>query len=154
VAAPAVTSLDAALRLIITAVARPEEGVMVGHCWRQDRLVRAARQRRGVVSLSIAAAATVALSACAWVDPSQWPYLSTASYADESGPTPTMPPMAPFATTAAVAFRDGPSSGVRIRDVLPAGTLVQTDGRELNGWWGVRYGDVSGWIYAAYLRPQ
>ena len=80
-----------------------------------------------------------------------WP---PASFADETGPVEGPPNVGTYVTTASVAFRDGASSGVRIISVLPAGTTVATDGRELYGWWGVDYQGVAGWIYGSYLKSQ
>ena len=94
----------------------------------------------------------VSLSACA---SGAWNFGSwNAEYADESGPVAGSPNVGNYVTTAAVAFRDGPSSAIRLLAVLPRGTSVATDGRALNGWWGINYQATQGWIYGSYLKPQ
>ena len=103
------------------------------------------------MALSIA----LAVAACGKVDLGDWDLgLGSIDVAPETGPVPGSPLIANYVTTATVALRDGPSSGIRIRRVLPADTVVRADGRELDGWWEVQYRDGIGWIYAAYLRPE
>jgi hypothetical protein len=113
--------------------------------------------RRGFVSIMFMGAV---LSGCSSApNLSDWTagisdWWGVADYAPETGPVAEPPQVANYVTTDPVAFRNGPSSGIRIYSVLPPGTVVATDGRELNGWWGVDYQNVSGWIYGRYLRPQ
>ena len=94
------------------------------------------------------------VSACATPGRENWMIGFPVSFADEDGPTAGPPTTGTYVTTAAVAFRDGASSGVRIIAVLPPGTIVNVDGRSLFGWWGIDYQGVSGWIYSANLQPQ
>jgi|SRR5579864_1573447 len=118
----------------------------------------ALRLRHGMIGMT-SAFALVSMSACSslgWDDwGPRWDFGSwSGGYADESGPVTASPGVGTCVTTAAVAFRNGPSSKIRLLAVLPPGTVVTTDGRELDGWWGVDYQNASGWIYGSYLKPQ
>ena len=99
------------------------------------------------------------LFACAPFVPDDWAFGGAfgpwqGGYAAETGALVGPPQLGKYVTTAAVAFRDGPSSEIRLLAVLPPGTVVMTDGRELGGWWGVDYGNSAGWIFGSYLKPE
>lgn len=111
------------------------------------------------ISLALVLAA-LPLSACSDLNMDQWSLgwnldsWSSGEYAPESGPVEGPPSVGTYITTATVAFRNGPSSRIRLLTVLPPGTVVATDGRALDGWWGVNYQNTAGWVYGSYLKQQ
>lgn len=55
-------------------------------------------------------------------------------------------------TTAAVNFREGPSTSSRVIAVLPAGTAIFVHDEGASGFWSVSYNGQNGWIYADYIQ--
>ena len=55
-------------------------------------------------------------------------------------------------TTAAVNFREGPSTSSRVIAVLPAGTQIFVHDVGASGFWSVSYKGQSGFIYADYIQ--
>jgi uncharacterized protein YraI len=55
-------------------------------------------------------------------------------------------------TTAAVNFREGPSTSSRVIAVLPAGTPIFVTDVGASGFWNVSYKGQMGWIYADYIQ--
>lgn len=54
-------------------------------------------------------------------------------------------------TTVALNLRSGPSLDAAIRQVMPAGSVVQITGADENGFYPVTYDEVSGFAYGEYL---
>lgn len=48
-------------------------------------------------------------------------------------------------------LRTGPGTGYRVLTVLPAGVAIEITGAEAEGWYPVRFNDLSGWAYAEYI---
>ena len=70
-------------------------------------------------------------------------------------PPAAVPPgmAATFTTTADLHLRAAPGAHAPIVATLPAGTQVQTNGRQDGNWVGVQTRDGIGWVYRRYLAP-
>jgi len=55
-------------------------------------------------------------------------------------------------TTAAVNFREGPSTSARVIAVLPKGTAIFVHDVGASGFWSVAHNGRSGWIWADYVE--